>query len=127
MDTATLRQSFIPVPVAPLRADAAAPRDMVATELPATQSVVAASQAPAVQNDASGAAAAFGRLAQAFQRPTEQRIERDRKTELLVFKKVNTANGEVVLQLPDQSLLNLRAYLKEQADAALPHEVEKTA
>jgi uncharacterized FlaG/YvyC family protein len=115
METATLRQAFTSVPIVPLRADVTAPRDMAATELPASQSVVPASQAPAVRNDASQAAASFGRLAQYLQRPTEPRFERDRKTDTLVFKKVDPSNGEVILQLPDQALLNLRAYLKDQA------------
>jgi uncharacterized FlaG/YvyC family protein len=127
METAALRQAFVSVPIAPLRADVTAPRDMAPTELPASQSVAPTSQTPAVRNDTSQAAASFGRLAQYLQRPTEQRFERDRKTDTLVFKKVDPSNGDIVLQLPDQALLNLRAYLKEQAAAAAPHEVEKTA
>src|SRR5690349_8767552 len=104
MDTASLRQAFTSVPIVPLRADVTAPRDMAATELPASQAVIAASQVPAVRNETSQASASFGRLAQYLQRPTEPRFERDRKTDTLVFKKVDPSNGEVILQLPDQAL-----------------------
>jgi len=125
MDAAALRQAYSAVPVVPVRADIYARRDAVSTELPVSQSVASTGDA-AVQNDVSRNAEAFGRLAQYFQKPLEQRFERDRKTEVLVFKKVDPANGDVILQLPDQSLLNLRAYLKDQ-ESLSRHGIEKTA
>ena len=126
MDTASLRQGFTAVPVLPVRPDVAAPRHAVPTELPLGQSVGSVGDAPAVRNDVSQQSAMLGRLAQFMQRPLEQRFERDRKTDLLVFKKIDPRYGDVVLQLPDQSLLNLRAYLKDQQDH-LARGVEKTA
>lgn len=126
MDTAALRQSFSIVPVQALRPDAAPARGAVATELPADKSVASAEAGTGVRTDISQTPFGASRLAHAMQRTTEQRFERDRKTETLVYKQVNPNTGEVLLQLPDQSLLNLRAYLKQVQDRAATR-VETTA
>jgi flagellar protein FlaG len=126
MDIAALRQSFTAVPVMPVRPDVFAPAGSVATELPAGQTVSPPREAAPTRNDVSRHADLMSRLGYASQRQTEQRFERDRKTEVLVFKQVDPSTGEVIMQLPDQSLLNLRAYLRDQQEAA-PHEVEKSA
>ncbi|MDQ0473060.1 flagellar protein FlaG [Labrys wisconsinensis] len=117
MDVGVLRQSFAAVPVHPTRLDALAPRDAVTTELSAGQSVSAAAGSDVVRTDVSPHAATLSRLAEAFQR-SETRFERDRKTEALVFKRIDPATGEVLLQIPDQSLLDLRAYLRQTGDTA---------
>jgi hypothetical protein len=114
------------VPVAPARLDILAPAGSVATELPAGQTITPAHESAPIRNDVSRHADLLSRLGYPLQRQTEQRFERDRKTEVLVFKQVDQSTGEVLMQLPDQSLLNLRAYLRERADAA-PHDVEKSA
>jgi len=66
-----------------------------------------------VENRISSHAAIAGRLAQAI-KTTEQRYERDRDTATLVFKRIDPTSGEVIMQLPTQSVLDLRAYLKQQ-------------
>ena len=126
MDTASLRQGFTAVPVMPVRPDVIAARNAVPTQLPVGQSVGSVGDAPAVRNEVSQQSAMLSRLAQFMQRPLEQRFERDRKTDVLVFKKIDPRYGDIVLQLPDQSLLNLRAYLKDQQDN-LTRGTEKTA
>jgi hypothetical protein len=118
MDTAALRQAFAAVPVQVARPDPFVARGAVPTELPAVQSVGSAWDGSAVRTDLPQNPAALSRLAQAMQRTTEQRFERDRKTDTLVYKQVDPKTGEVLLQLPDQSLLNLRAYLKQVQDNA---------
>jgi hypothetical protein len=126
MDSAGIRQAYTAVPVQVARTDGFVPRGSVTTELPSPQVVGSAWEGAAVRTDLSHEATLLSRLAQYMQRTPEQRFERDRKTEVLVFKQVDPSTGQVLLQLPDQSLLNLRAYLKEQEAAALPA-IEKSA
>jgi hypothetical protein len=126
MDAAAIRQAFTAVPVQAVRTDSSVAPGAVATELPAPKTVASAWEASPTRMDLTPQAGALARLAQAMQRVPEQRFERDRKTDVLVFKQVDPGTGEVLLQLPDQSLLNLRAYLREQEEAALPS-LEKTA
>jgi|tagenome__1003787_1003787.scaffolds.fasta_scaffold18388317_1 uncharacterized FlaG/YvyC family protein len=126
MDTASIRQAYTAVPVQAARPDGFVTRDAVQTELPARQTVASPWEGSAVRTDVTPYGATLTRLAQLMQRPTEQRFERDRKTETLVYKQVDPSTGQVILQLPDQSLLNLRAYLKEQEALSAPS-VAKTA
>jgi len=95
------------------RLDVHARADAVATELPSTKSVQSAWTSEPVENRISSHAAIAGRLAQAI-KTTEQRYERDRDTATLVFKRIDPTSGEVIMQLPTQSVLDLRAYLKQQ-------------
>jgi hypothetical protein len=120
MDTAAIRQAHTAMPVEAGRMSGYVVSGAVPTELPASQSVASAWEAAAVRSDISPHAATLARLAERTALPAEQRFERDRRTEVLVFKKIDPSTGEVMLQLPDQSLLDLRAYLKKHEDAALP-------
>jgi len=87
--------------------------DAVATELPSTKSVQSAWTSEPVENRISSHAAIAGRLAATF-KTSEQRFERDPDTATLVFKRIDPTSGEVIMQLPTQSVLDLRAYLKQQ-------------
>jgi uncharacterized FlaG/YvyC family protein len=120
MDAAAIRQTYGAVPVQAVRPESPQQRGSVATELPARQSVASAWEAGAVRNDASPTAMAMSRMAELVARPVEQRFERDRKTDALVFKRIDPASGEVLMQLPEQSLLDLRAYLRDLERAAGP-------
>ena len=72
----------------------------VATDLPASQSVTPADAAAAVRNDpASFSDSAISR--QAF-------FDRDAAT--LVYQAVNSTNGQVIEQYPDDATLRRRAY-----------------
>jgi uncharacterized FlaG/YvyC family protein len=117
MDAAAIRQTYGAVPVQAMRPEFSH-RGSVRTELPARQSVASAWEASAARNDTSRTAAAMSRMAELVARPTEQRFERDRKTDALVFKRIDPASGEVLMQLPEQSLLDLRAYLRDLESAA---------
>jgi uncharacterized FlaG/YvyC family protein len=118
MDASAIRQTYGAVPVQAVRPESSQQRGSVATELPARQSVGSAWEGSAVRNEASQTAAAMSRMAELVARPTEQRFERDRKTDALVFKRIDPASGEVLMQLPEQSLLDLRAYLRDLEHAA---------
>jgi flagellar protein FlaG len=63
----------------------------------------------------------------------DRRIEIDPKTRAIVLRKTNRDTGEVVDQLPDETMLKLRAYSRAiiernlEAEADRSHEVERLA
>jgi uncharacterized FlaG/YvyC family protein len=101
------------VDLAAARPEPVPQKGAVATELPADKSVGSAWDSAAVRHDVSTTAAGLSHAAERTTRPAEQRFERDRKTNQLVFKLVDLETGEALMQLPDQSLLDLRAYLRQ--------------
>jgi uncharacterized FlaG/YvyC family protein len=68
-------------------------------------------------------------------RTTDETIERkliiDPQTRAIVLQKKDPQTGETISQLPDETLLKLRAYsreLNERAEAEEPsHQIERTA
>ena len=64
----------------------------------------------------------------------DRRIEVDPKTRAIVLRKTDRDTGEVVEQLPDETMLKLRALSREMIErdreaavAAQPHEIERIA
>jgi uncharacterized FlaG/YvyC family protein len=63
----------------------------------------------------------------------DRRLEIDPKTRAIVLRKTNRDTGEVVDQLPDETMLKLRAYSRAiiernlEAEADRSHEVERLA
>lgn len=61
----------------------------------------------------------------------DRRLEVDPKTRAIVLRKTNRETGEVVEQLPDETMLKLRAYSRAiiernlEAEAERSHEVER--
>ena len=104
-------------PVQVARLDHYVRSDAVATELPSSKSVQSAWTSEPVDNQVSPQASVVSHAALAI-KTTEQRYERDRETSTLVFKQIDPNSGEVIMQLPDQSVLNLRVYLKQQETSA---------
>ena len=116
MDTAALRQAFPAVPIMPARPDVVAPRDAVATELPAGQSV-----------GSRGRRRPFATTCPTMPRHSPDwrsifNVPRSSASSAIARRRCSSSSrstrktGDVILQLPDQSLLNLRAYLKEQQE-----------
>jgi len=99
-----------------IRADTHAKADAVRTELPARKSVQSAWASDPVENRVSTHAALASRVAEVV-KATEQRYERDRDSSTLVYKQIDPTSGEVIMQLPTESVLNLRAYLKQQENS----------
>ena len=117
MDNAVSRPASTGQPAPIARPDYHAKTDAVATELPSSKSVQSAWPSEPVENRISPQAATISHMVQII-KTTEQRYERDRETSTLVFKQIDPNSGEVIMQLPNQSLLNLRAYLKQQASSS---------
>jgi len=122
--------------VSPVRQETAPVQGAVRTDLPATETVSASADTEAARLDLSAAArrvqvakakAEAKSQAQQAVDTIERSLAEDRDTREMVFKATDTRTGRVVLQIPDEALLRLRAYVAAQQahhDAAT---VEKTA
>lgn len=132
------------------RADVIATQGSVAVELPPEKTVQSAQAGDAVRvdvraqdRDAQSRAAGQRRAAE-DRRETlraarnaseviERRLVIDPQTRAIVLQKKNNETGEVVSQLPDETMLKLRAYSRElaerarEAEDANQHLVERTA
>ncbi|MBO6755869.1 MAG: flagellar protein FlaG [Roseibium sp.] len=98
--------AITPVTRAPERTEPAA-----RTELPATRTVTPATQTEDTRQTDKDS-------------PPDQRVERhnvvDPDSKSLVFIATDSASGEVIRQVPSETLLKLRAYAKSIADQAEP-------
>ena len=111
MDTGSIARS--PVISTPTAAPAAAvSAGGVATELPAAAVVRQIGETEAVRFEPSGGAGTRAAIEAAAQDLRRQVII-DPETRDLVFQSVNDRTGEVVRQIPDETLLRLRAYVRE--------------
>lgn len=107
------------VPVAaPTRPDASsAGRAVSATEMPASRAVAQPRETLGVSLDLTPGAergAALDAVMQRLVRSTEV----DAQTRAVVFRAVDERTGDVVSQFPSEQILKLRAYLRNEADAA---------
>ncbi len=122
--------------VSPVRQETAPVQGAVRTDLPATVAVSAPSDTEAAHLDLS----AVARRVQAARAKAEAKaqtqqavdtIERslaeDQDTREMVFKATDTRTGQVVLQIPDEALLRLRAYVAAQQAHKDMATVEKSA
>lgn len=60
-------------------------------------------------------------------RQIDQEIERDAATDALVFKKIDVQSGEVVRQVPEESMLRIRALMNSMDEAEKSNSVEVLA
>jgi flagellar protein FlaG len=90
------------------RPDTGVLRAAVRTELPATQSVTAAT-------DSDAASARFQNQPQPQRRP-EWSYVLDPQARELVLRAVDPRTGRVLRQIPEEALLKLRAYLREDGE-----------
>jgi hypothetical protein len=109
----SIRPAGVPAPAPAIAPQTQAASNGVATDLPASQSVTPADASAPLRNDPSSLN--DGDLShQAY-------FDRDAAT--LVFKVVNSWNGEVIEQFPDDATLRRRAYFHalDLAKADQPH------
>lgn len=123
------------------RSDVTAQPGSVAVDLPPEKTVQSASAGAAVnvevraetrdaQSRANGERRAFfnDQNSRSANRTVDESVERklviDQKTRTLVLQKKDRDTGETVSQLPDETMLKLRAYSRELSDKA--REVEET-
>lgn len=132
------------------RSDIVAPRGSVAVELPPEQTVQSAEAGNPVQidirarqrdaqtrRDAQQRNIAGDASVKQADRSRDEVVERrtiiDPQTRAVVLQKRNTETGETVSQLPDETLLKLRAYSRELTERAREndgeplHRVERSA
>ncbi|WP_293807518.1 flagellar protein FlaG [uncultured Bosea sp.] len=136
-----------PPPVS--RADVTAQADSIAVELPPEKTVQSASAGSAVnvevraeardaQSRADGErrAQANDQNSRQAARTANETVERkliiDPQTRAIVLQKKDPETGETISQLPDETLLKLRAYSRELSERAREasethHQVERTA
>ncbi|WP_306222650.1 hypothetical protein [Bosea beijingensis] len=131
------------------RSDVTAQAGSVAVDLPPEKTVQSASAGSAVnvevraetrdaQSRADGErrARANAQNSREAARATDETVERklviDPQTRAIVLQKKDLQTGETISQLPDETLLKLRAYSRELSERAreteeLPHQIERTA
>jgi uncharacterized FlaG/YvyC family protein len=110
------------------RPETALYREAVSTELPYSQRVaqlVSAGAASAADDRRPGDGAArqeraqaerkarMQRIADAIREDLQNRVDQDEEADMLVYRTVDTASGQVVSQYPDDVALKLRAYARE--------------
>ncbi len=114
------RIAFAPAPALP-RADVTPVPDAVRTELPQPDQSVAALAQSGAQDGANARPRSKNELPRDFLaeetlRELERETEVDDETKAMVTRTVDSQTGRVVNQFPAESLLKLRAYVRE-ADA----------
>jgi uncharacterized FlaG/YvyC family protein len=95
------------------RVDPPAASGFARTELSRVASVQPVEEISAVRFEPSEGSRERAALDAAMQRVVERSIEVDDRTKNVVFRAVNERTGEVMLQLPSEQALKLRAYLRE--------------
>ena len=111
--TSAAQRPSNPVAVAAVtRTDVATPSAPAPTELDADRAVTRVGETDAVRVDISEDAGRRAALDAALKRVLERRNEVDEATNALVTRTVDRLTGEVVEQIPAESLLKLRAYIR---------------
>jgi uncharacterized FlaG/YvyC family protein len=106
------------------RVDPPASSGLARTELSRDASVQPVERISAVRFEPSEGSGQRAALESAIQRAVEKSVEVDDRTKNVVFRSVDGKTGEVMMQLPSEEALKLRAYLREKAvDAASPSQI----
>jgi uncharacterized FlaG/YvyC family protein len=100
-------------PVAPVRAEQLVAAGAVKTQLAPETAVKQADKAPAVRFAPSDGADFRASLDAAMRDAVERNIMVDPKTRQLVYQAISKETGVIVRQVPDEAMLQLRAYLRE--------------
>jgi hypothetical protein len=95
------------------RVDAPVSSGFAKTELPKEATVQPVEAISPVRFEPSAGSDRRAALDAIMQRAVEHKMEADDRTRDLVFRAVNEKTGEVMLQLPNEQALKLRAYLQE--------------
>jgi flagellar protein FlaG len=100
-------------PVTPPRTDHLAAAGAVKTELAPEASVQQAEKAQPVRFEPSSGVEARAALEVALDNVIERTLEVDSQRREVIYRAVDQETGEVVQQLPDETVLRLRTYLRE--------------
>lgn len=131
MDTGNIARPQQAANVAPVpRTEAPAAVAGVKTELRVEQSVRQAGESEASRFETRPGLSSQVALDTAFREALDRDIVVDEDTHSLVYQTIDEKTGEVIRQLPDETMLKLRAYVRDLAEARsarLEHDVEKRA
>ena len=117
METGTVSKPMVSPPAVPARADQLAAAGAVRTDLRPEAAVQQADDAPATRFAPSQGADFRAAVEAALRDVVERHITVDPRSRELVFQAVSRETGVVVRQVPDESLLRLRAYLRDMREA----------
>jgi uncharacterized FlaG/YvyC family protein len=95
------------------RVDPPAASGFARTELSRGASVQPVEEISAVRFEPSEGSRERAALDAVMQRVVERSVEIDDRTKNVVFRAINERTGEVMMQLPSEQALKLRAYLRE--------------
>jgi hypothetical protein len=112
VDIIALRKAMVAITPQMPRAAVPAVSEAVQTELPATSSVGAGSESEKSSFDSSSDANRLRQAADAMRDVIERRNVVDPRTREIVYQSLRSGTGEILLQIPDENLLKLRAYNK---------------
>lgn len=135
------KASAVGVFTAAARTDAAATRGSIPVDLPPAQTVQSANAGEAVRldlkarseqaardeaarNQGNAEKQARRQREQALRDVIERRMVIDPRTRTVVYQKKNTATGETISQLPDETMLKLRLYSRELTERARQADAE---
>jgi hypothetical protein len=115
METGTVSKAMTSAPPAPARADQLAAAGAVKSDL--TAAVQQADDAPAMRFAPNEGAGFRASVEAALRQVIERHVTVDPRTRELVFQAISKETGIVVRQVPDESLLRLRSYLRDMREA----------
>jgi hypothetical protein len=95
------------------RVDSPASAGFAKTQLPKEATVQPVEEISPVRFEPSAGSDRRAELDMLMQRAVERTMDTDERTRDLVFRAVNEKTGEVMMQLPSEQALKLRAYLQE--------------
>jgi flagellar protein FlaG len=113
MDVGSVHKPGLVPLASPPRADGIANARPVRTELPDTETVQQVGEAEAVRFEPSEGSETQAAIEAVIQRNIARRTEIDRQTRDVIFKTVDQDTGEIIRQIPDDTLLRLRAFARE--------------
>ena len=116
----------VPVPRAPAQGN-----QSVSTDLPARAAVTEARKAES--NSVGSSTSQSGKNASSTANPVvDSRIEIDQSTRTVIFQKIDQGTGDVISQVPEESMLRMHAAMQsqvqahEQASAAQMSQVDRS-
>jgi flagellar protein FlaG len=118
METGNIAKPAVAVaPLSPPRVDHLASAGAVKTELVPEAAVQQAAKTQAVRFEQSESVAARAALEAALQDRIERDLSIDQKSREVIFQAIDKESREVVRQIPDETMLRLRTYLRAVREA----------
>jgi hypothetical protein len=114
----TTKSAAVMAPPAPARGETTAAPGAVRTDLPARSVVTATKPAEKVRYEPTDAARDMVTRELALRSSTRRQMDIDEATSAVVTKVIDEESGKVVRQMPEEALLRMRAYIREDIERA---------